>query len=389
MNTFQEFLIEAMSSTEEKLTHLEHAEDHVINAGHEGVKHAIQTLQGVHDALAGHQTKVGVTTKYDGSPSLVFGHHPKTGKFFVGTKSVFNKEPKINYTHEDIDKNHGHSPGLASKLHAALTHMPKVTPKGRLFQGDIMHTPEDVHEHGGSYHFKPNTITYSTKTDSAHGKAIKNSKIGVAVHTEYKGSSLDDMKAHYGASTKDFPKHSDVHVIDAHIKPSSGHFTPEARKKFNTHMSAALNAHNPKGSFDHLEGHRETLKTYINSTVRTGDKPSVEGYTKHLIAKHNKDIDSVKTEKAKDAKKQKMAVAVAHVHKNANAFKNTLDIHRHLQAAKDVLVHSLSTHQDFHHSINGKATKPEGFVAVKDNRPTKLVDRAEFSRANFAMSQNR
>ena len=38
---------------------------------------------------------------------------------------------------------------------------------------------------------------------------------------------------------------------------------------------------------------------------------------------------------------------------------------------------------DYKHSINGKAAKPEGFVAVINNRPTKFVDREEFSKANF------
>jgi hypothetical protein len=81
--------------------------------------------------------------KYDGSPSIVFGHHPKTGKFFVASKSAFNKNPKINYTHKDIEKHHGHAPGLVSKLKTALTHLPKVAPKHGVYQGDVMHTRED------------------------------------------------------------------------------------------------------------------------------------------------------------------------------------------------------------------------------------------------------
>jgi nicotinic acid mononucleotide adenylyltransferase len=33
--------------------------------------------------------------------------------------------------------------------------------------------------------------------------------------------------------------------------------------------------------------------------------------------------------------------------------------------------------------MGGKETKPEGFVAIRNGRPSKLVDRAEFSRTNF------
>lgn len=195
MITFKNYLTEAVSD-ESKLTHLEHNEDHVINDGAKGFAHAFHNLMDVHDKLKGKHTGTTVTEKKDGSPSIVFGHHPETKKFFVASKSAFNKTPKINYTHEDIEKNHGHSPGLAQKLHHALKHLPKVTPKGKVFQGDLMHSgvksksnPEgDVEESNGKYHFKPNTITYSTPTHSEHGQKIKHAKIGVAVHTEYKGS---------------------------------------------------------------------------------------------------------------------------------------------------------------------------------------------------------
>ena len=40
------------------------------------------------------------------------GTNPENGQFFVGTKGVFAKNAKINYTDTDIDNNH--SGGLAS-----------------------------------------------------------------------------------------------------------------------------------------------------------------------------------------------------------------------------------------------------------------------------------
>ena len=138
MIKFQFYLKEAAS--EEKLKHLEHAEDHVINSGFDGFAHAYHNLQDVHDQLSGKKSKTKITTKYDGSPSIVFGHHPETGKFFVASKSAFNKDPKINHTEEDIDRNHGHAPGLAEKLKIALKHLPKVVPKTGVYQGDVMHS---------------------------------------------------------------------------------------------------------------------------------------------------------------------------------------------------------------------------------------------------------
>ena len=61
-------------------------------------------------------TKVSTSVKWDGAPAIFAGINPDNGKFFVGTKSIFNKDPKINYTLEDIKQNHGHAPGLVDKF---------------------------------------------------------------------------------------------------------------------------------------------------------------------------------------------------------------------------------------------------------------------------------
>ena len=135
MRSLTSFLVE--ESTEEKLKHLEHPEDHPIKSGEAGFHHAFNTLKTTAETLQGHDTGTRLMTKYDGAPSVVFGHHPETGKFFVASKSAFNKDPKINYSEADIMKNHGHAPGLVNKLKAALKHLPKVAPKNGVFQGDF------------------------------------------------------------------------------------------------------------------------------------------------------------------------------------------------------------------------------------------------------------
>ena len=68
---FTEFLIE--DKEEDKLKHLEHVEDHVIHAGHEGFGHAFHTINDVHNHLSGKgKGQTDTTIKYDGSPSVVF-----------------------------------------------------------------------------------------------------------------------------------------------------------------------------------------------------------------------------------------------------------------------------------------------------------------------------
>ena len=131
---FTQFLTEAK---EGKNLHLEHIEDEVLNRGVVGAREAINFLQSLRDMLAGHsQTKVNVTTKWDGAPAIFCGINPENGKFFVGTKGVFNANPKLNYTDEDIDANHA-SEGLNAKLKVALRYLPKLGIKGVL-QGDMM-----------------------------------------------------------------------------------------------------------------------------------------------------------------------------------------------------------------------------------------------------------
>ena len=392
MITLQHFITEAAS--EEKLTHLEHAEDHVINAGEEGFAHAFHNLEDVKDQIQGKKNKTKITTKYDGSPSIVFGHNPANGQFFVASKSAFNKSPKLNYTFEDIEQNHGHAPGLVQKLKHALEHLPKVTPPHGVYQGDVMHSggirsesnPHgDVMEEDGKYHFKPNTITYSTSKNSTEGKKIAKAKFGIAIHTAYKGDNLENMKAEYGADLSHFNEHPDVHTISVVEKGSPGNLTNDQEQTYNHHIKAAteLFKSTPKHAYKALTGHQEHLKTYINSTVREGTKPTLEGYSEHLKQKHLKEIAKVKTTKAIGAKTERMNADLAHVKKNKTHLQSLLDMHHHLQQAKDQLVHALSAKPRFEHSINGVKTKPEGYVVVRNNRPTKLVDRAEFSRQNF------
>lgn len=385
MKRFTTFIIESTEAEEKQLKHLEHLEDHPINAGHAGSMHAIQNLMDVHRKLRGRDSKTKITMKYDGSPSVVFGHHPETGKFFVASKSVFNKNPKLNYTEEDIEKNHGHAPGLVEKLKHALKHLPKVVPPRGVYQGDIMHTKGDVEEHGGKVHFTPNTITYSASKGSRHGKAALASKVGVAVHTAYKGETLPEMEAQYAPDLSHFGNHSDVHLISTEHDLGKVKYTPEHQAEFKKHVKAATSAARQidDAGHDAIGAHKIPLKTYINHTVRTGTSPSVEGFIEHYKNAHQKKIDAVKTQKSKDAKTVEMQRALQHVLDNKHHFQNSLNLHGHLQKAKDVLTHALSTTGEFGHHIRGKKVKPEGFVVVRNNRPTKFVDRKEFSAANF------
>ena len=87
-------------------THLTHLEELVLTQGPRGYDMARAFLLELLETLKGNsRSRVQTSVKWDGAPAIIAGINPENRKFFVGTKSVFNATPKINYTPEDIIKN--------------------------------------------------------------------------------------------------------------------------------------------------------------------------------------------------------------------------------------------------------------------------------------------
>ena len=148
-----------------KNTHLQHPEDSI--------------LTGDLSVLDWFLTDGEVSTKIDGAPAIVWGKNPATGKFFVGTKSVFNKKLiKINEAHSDIDRNH--SGPVADILHHCFDYLPAID---GIVQGDFI-------GFGGDDTYCPNTITYIFDE-------IITQDIIIAPHTVYTAEhDLRDAVAH-------------------------------------------------------------------------------------------------------------------------------------------------------------------------------------------------
>lgn len=386
--SFNTFLTEETEDTGsgKKLKHLTHLEDMPIHGGHEGVSAAGEMLDNAHKALLGKKTETHISTKYDGAPSIVFGYHPKNGRFFVASKSAFNKNPKINYTDKDVDDNHGHAPGLAEKLKHALQHLPKIAPKNGVYQGDVMHSgKKDVTSDKGQFHFQPNTVKYSVDRDTHHGQAIRHAKFGLVVHTKYKGKNLEDMEATPHVDRENFSHHPDVHNIDPAVKFDSSKYTPDKQKEFMNHMENAKKTYSKMKpeAFDAIKGHEADLEGHVNDMVRKDGKPSHEGYMNHITTKHQKEIDKLKSDAGKEKKRQALAKKLQHVQDNKEHINKMLELHHHLQKAKDTLTGVMSQHSDFEHSIAGQKTGPEGFVAHNKGNMAKFVNRSEFSKMNL------
>jgi hypothetical protein len=195
------------------------------------------------------------------------------------------------------------------------------------------------------------------------------------------------MKAIYNADTSDFKHNKDVHLINVHNDLSHAKYSKDEQDKFEHHMKQATKHFNeaPKDFESATKPHSEHLKTYINSTVKTGESPSVEGYKKHLTNHFTKKVAGVKTKAAIDKHTSDMNQHLNHVDQHKQHIQSVLDMHHHLEQAKNVLVHALSRSQDkdVETHIAGHKVKPEGFVVSRNNRPTKFNDRKEFNRLNF------
>jgi hypothetical protein len=99
------------------------------------------------------------------------------------------------------------------------------------------------------------------------------------------------------------------------------------------------------------------------------------------------EVDKVKTDKSKATKTAHMNAALAHHDTHGNHFAKALQIHHHVQAAKDILTKGLHKAQEtsnpMQQSIEGKKTDPEGYVVQHQGQITKMVNRGEFAKANF------
>lgn len=397
MNSFREFL------SESKNLHMEHIEDAIFNEGSKGTVEAIRFLESVTDMLSGNsKSSVNITVKWDGAPAVFAGVNPENGKFFVGSKSVFNKTtPKINYTNADIDKNH--PGGLGTTLKVALKELKKLNIEGVL-QGDVMFTSDgiEVQDIDGESHitFQPNTITYAVPSNSDLAKVIKRAKIGVIWHTKYTGKTMATMKAGFNPNISKLGKSSSVWYDNASFKDTSGAstFTKAEVKTMRGLIDAAKKKFKAAGSFiDELHNSDlvSEVKIYGNAQIRKGTSSlSAADFQKRMEDKMQTAIDNLKTDRAKERKQKVMDTSMKFLSKNRKKLQSVFDLHDSLTQAKIYTVRKLEKVKNlgtFIKTENGfKVTAPEGFVAIDkpSGNALKLVDRLEFSKLNFTVSKN-
>ena len=393
--------------TEEKNLHLEHLEDEILNNGITGTRKAINFLQALRDMLAGNaKSGVNVTVKWDGAPAVFAGINPENNQFFVGTKSVFNKNAKINYTPEDVDRNHPIG-DLNNKLKVALTHLSKLGITDVL-QGDLLwYTQDNFTEQvidGKKYiTFQPNTIVYAVPKKDA--SQILSSKMGIVWHTTYSGDTMEGMSATLAVNMRKLTKTTDVWYSDATYKDTSGtaNFNKEETKNITKILSNAgkiFHKLNPKILQKIVEDEKILIlvKTFNNTKVKEGQK--IRNTLRHarelgeyVEEKYQKEIDKLKRPQSKETKTKEMREFVGFFKKHLRDISNIFEMQNLLIFAKDKIISKLEKAKGamdtFIRTDDGyRITQPEGFVAVdKVGKAVKLVNRLEFSRANFTAAK--
>ena len=388
-----------------KNTHLEHLEDELINNGYAGGLNAIKFLESLRDMLGTQTTGTRITTKWDGAPAIVCGTDPETGLFFVGTKSAFNKIPKIASSDSEVDY---HYPGpINGILKKCLEHLKKLPINGVL-QGDLLYTTTPgLAKMGGinGYKFRPNTITYFAQQGSALGDKVAASNLGIVFHTTYSGASMAEMSASFGADVGGLQGFADVAVLSSDFQTTGKGVSLTAMEKaaVNKNINSAKTSITKGRNFLDLLGGKKPFeftalfKMYFNQVVRSGKVPSssavmLRSFVTFVTEKFDMEIAKKKTEKSQIAWDKKKESTIKYLNSNKTAIHNAMNAFTALMTAKNIIIGRLQKVKGIGTFIEDedgyRVTSPEGFVAIKNGTAMKLVDRLEFSRANFTVAKN-
>ena len=386
--------------SEQKNTHMTHLEDQVLYGGVNGTRQAINALRELRNMLQG-KTSGDISVKWDGAPAIFAGTDPSDGKFFVAKKGIFNKDPKVYKTKEDVDADT--SGDLNTKMNAALELLPSLGIKG-VIQGDFLFGPGDLAKKkidGTSYvTFHPNTIVYAVPTEQA--RDLLRAKIGIVWHTTYTGNAFENMKASYGVNVKGLRSSSSVWSQDAMMTDAmDATMTPSETKVVDAHLktAGALFRKVAGSTLRQLEQNQQLaqlIEQFNNTYVRKGEV--IKDSRRHTAALQRWITQKFKAEKAKrsslqgkKAQQEKLDNLMSFFDKrNTASLVAMFDLQKSIVEAKLILIsklNDLSNIDTFVKSRKGyQVTGQEGYVAIDalGGDAVKLVDRMEFSYNNFS-----
>ena len=293
-----------------KNKHIEHPEDSILN--------------GDLSVLNWFTADSHISVKIDGSPAIVWGTNPANNKFFVGTKSVFNKKLiKINHNHADVDRNHKGK--VADILHLCLDNLPFTD---NIYQGDYLGC-------GGTDSFNPNTIRYDFPD-----KVFQ--EIVIAPHTVY--FAKKDLRDAV-AVPMDFTLIDTLNCkfIQPEVTLKEDRVSMIDRCNFARQIATLCEFPNDKQV--------KTIKRQLNTCIR--EEIEIDDLTLDALASDN-EIDV-----------------------------NVLRLWQLVRSMKWDLFSFIERDDEIECYINDEECDHEGYVISNDYGTFKLVDRDIFSKANF------
>lgn len=411
MLKLKQYITEAAA---EKDRHLTHIEDAVLEGGVAGTRNAIQFLISLRDMFADDGKTISearggliLRTKFDGAPALYAGINPENGKFFVGSKSIFNKDAKLNYTQADIRRNH--SGGLADKLSIALRYLPELGITD-IIHGDFMYSRDELKSEtidGKKYiTFRPNTITYAVPEGTTLSRQILSSRMGIVFHTTYSGSTMSSLQTHFDVNVARLKASKNVWYRENKFMDVTGaarlssaensrltDILKEAGSVFRSIPSSLLN------EIATNDMYREPIMTYYNQKVRAGQQHMGSGHVNDIIKfitdRFNKKISEAKMPATKAKRRAELNMIIKWFRLHSGHLKLIFQLQNLLIDAKLILVRKFNQVNDigtFVHTPEGgyKVATPEGYVAAwsTGGNAVKLIDRMDFSRTNFLATKN-
>ncbi len=410
-----------------KNVHLEHLEDSILNKGFDGISEAFSFLDDLAGAIHNKsKSNFTMTVKWDGKPAIFCGQYPGTTDFFLAIKGLFNVNPKVMFTEQDVDLQYPGSPGLARKLKYIMKYLRKLDIKGVL-QGDLLFTDQSgegqgitkTTSEGKFFEFKPNTILYSIPEGHRYYEKARAAKVGVAFHTQYNGDSIDTLSLTYGFDPSKIRAPREVCIISAEFTTLGKNLTltdaeklklQQIKSRAKTHMQGtkdqlAVIAKTLKGKpRETPQGLKYTvdylsigpkLKQYFNTRVRLGQSisggaPFLTDFMKWYEGECIKAAKQVNKSATKAAKMGKYFASKTIINDNKATYIKIINLYKDIQDAKEIFISKLKKGKDLGYyfvskdGLTVKPTDPEGFVAIQDgNRAYKLVERLGFSQENF------
>ena len=215
------------------------------------------------------------------------------------------------------------------------------------------------------------------------------------------------MNAQFGANVSTLQGNDDVMVFSSDFTDATGaaKMTEVEKRQFDALVNRAEGSLkqasaflNVLGSFGQSKFMMNVLfKQFFNSYIRQGRpirnaQDVVQDFKAFYANVLNKEIASKKTKATQDKYLQMRTDGLKFLQQNERSIYFTVASYMNLIEAKNFIIRRLERVQTlgtFLRTENGyKVTAPEGFVAIRSGNALKLVDRLEFSRANFTADKN-